>query len=69
MLAFMVIAFSFLTSSGQDMEYKEYKVLKGDNSFGTSILREIKDPFLGAKDMQGEIPTLKTLIGYLLVRQ
>ncbi|OGW57261.1 MAG: hypothetical protein A2Z09_04225 [Nitrospirae bacterium RBG_16_43_8] len=48
MLAFMVIAFSFLTSSGQDMEYKEYKVLKGDTLWDIS-LKEIKDPFLWPK--------------------
>ena len=48
MLAFMVIAFSFLTSSGQDMEYKEYKVLKGDTLWDISS-KEIKDPFLWPK--------------------
>ncbi|MDI6745419.1 MAG: LysM peptidoglycan-binding domain-containing protein [Thermodesulfovibrionales bacterium] len=48
MLAFMVIAFSFLTSSGQDMEYKEYKVLKGDTLWDIST-KEIKDPFLWPK--------------------
>ena len=48
MLALMVIAFSFLTSSGQDMEYKEYKVLKGDTLWDIST-KEIKDPFLWPK--------------------
>lgn len=48
MLAFMVIAFSFLTSSGQDMEYREYKVLKGDTLWDISS-KEIKDPFLWPK--------------------
>jgi len=48
MLAFMVIAFSSLTSSGQDMEYKEYKVLKGDTLWDISS-KEIKDPFLWPK--------------------
>ncbi|MDP1758338.1 MAG: LysM peptidoglycan-binding domain-containing protein, partial [Thermodesulfovibrionales bacterium] len=48
MLAFMVIAFSFLTSSGQDMDYKEYKVLKGDTLWDISS-KEIKDPFLWPK--------------------
>jgi len=48
LLAFMVIAFSFLTSSGQDMEYKEYKVLKGDTLWDISS-KEIHDPFLWPK--------------------
>jgi hypothetical protein len=48
MLAFMVIAFSFLPSSGEDMEYKEYKVLKGDTLWDISS-KEIKDPFLWPK--------------------
>lgn len=48
MLAFMVIAFSFLISSSQDMEYKEYKVLKGDTLWDISS-KEIKDPFLWPK--------------------
>ncbi len=47
-LAFMVIAFSSLTSSGQDMEFKEYKVLKGDTLWDISS-KEIKDPFLWPK--------------------
>ncbi|HBG93364.1 MAG: hypothetical protein A2X54_07535 [Nitrospirae bacterium GWF2_44_13] len=48
MLAFMVIAFSFLTLTAQDMEYKEYKVLKGDTLWDISS-KEIKDPFLWPK--------------------
>lgn len=48
MLAFMVIAFSFLTSSGQDTEYKEYQVLKGDTLWDISS-KEIRDPFLWPK--------------------
>ncbi|MDP3049278.1 MAG: LysM peptidoglycan-binding domain-containing protein, partial [Thermodesulfovibrionales bacterium] len=44
-LAFMVIAFSSLTSYGQDMEYK---VLKGDTLWDIST-KEIKDPFLWPK--------------------
>jgi len=48
MLAFMITTFSSLTSSGQDMEYKEYSVLKGDTLWDISS-KEIKDPFLWPK--------------------
>jgi hypothetical protein len=47
-LAFIVTTFSSLTSSGQDMEYKEYKVLEGDTLWDISS-KEIRDPFLWPK--------------------